>query len=80
MKQPRRGIYASLLTARQLTHRLNEIDREANEMRDLLMKQITQTQGITEQLKVENQMARIDTVKNTRSAGEELVCHDLIFS
>ena len=32
MKEHRRGIYTSLLTSRQLTHHLNEIDREANEM------------------------------------------------
>lgn len=80
LKEHRRGIYTSLLTSGQLTHHLNEIDREAKETLALLIKQMAQTQGITEQLKVENQMAWIDTMNNTRNAGEELVCHDLIFS
>lgn len=66
-------------TSGQLTHHLNEIDLEANEMLRLLIAQMAQTQGITEQLKAENQMAWVGAMNNIRNAVVEQVCCDLIF-
>ena len=54
LKEHRRGTYTSLLTSGQLTHHLNEIDREASKMLELLVKQMVQTLGVTEQLKTED--------------------------
>ena len=51
LKEHRRGTYTALKTSGQLTHHLNEIDREANEMLRLLIERMAQAQGITEQLK-----------------------------
>ena len=76
LKEHRRGIYTSLLTSGQLTHHLNEIDREANEMLDLLIKQMAQ--GITEQLKSEDQMAWVGAMNNVRNAAEEIVYQEFI--
>lgn len=78
LREHRRGTYTSLLTSGQLTHHLNEIDREANEMLDLLIKQMEQAQGITEQLKAENQMAWIGAMNNIRNEAEEIVYQELI--
>lgn len=78
LKEHRRGTYTSLLTSGQLTHYLNEIDREANEMLDLLIKQLAQTQGITEQSKADDQMAWVGTMNNIRNVAEEVVCQELI--
>ena len=80
LKEHRRGTYTSLLTSGQLTHHLNEIDREANEMLDLLIKQMAQAQGITEQLKSEDQMAWVGAMNNIRNAADQEICHELIFS
>ena len=80
LKKYRRAAYINLKTSGQLTHHLNEIDREANEMLQLLINQMTQAQDITERLKAENQMAWIGAMNNIRSAAEEFVCHDLIFA
>lgn len=78
LKEHRRGIYTSLLTSGQLMHHLNEIDREANEMLDPLIKQMAQAQGITEQLKAENQMTWVGAMNNIRNAAEEIVYQELI--
>ena len=78
LTEHRRGIYTSLLTSGQLTHHLNEIDREANEMLDLLIKQMAQAQGITEQLKSEDQMAWVGAMNNVRNAAEEIVYQEFI--
>ena len=80
LKEHRRGTYTTLKTSGQLTHHLNEIDREANEMLRLLIERMAQTQGITEQLKSKNRIAWVGAMNNIRSAAEEQVCWDLIFS
>ena len=78
LKEHRRGTYTSLLTSVQLTHHLNKIDREANEMLDLPIKQMAQAQGITGQLKAENQMTWVGAMNNIRNAAEEIVCRELL--
>ena len=77
LKEHRRGTYTTLKTSGQLTHHLNEIDREANQMLRLLIEQMAQAQGITEQLKSKNQIAWVGAMNNIRSAAEEQGCCDL---
>ena len=80
LKANRRVTYINLKTHGELTHHLNEIDREANEMLRLLIEQMAQAQGVTEQLKAENQMAWVGAMNNIRSAAEEIVCTDVIYT
>ena len=79
LKEHRRAAYINLKTSGQLTHHLNEIDHEANEMLRLLIEQMAQAQGITEQLKAENQIAWVGAMNNIRSAAEETVANELIY-
>lgn len=78
LKAHRRVTYINLKTSGQLTHHLNEIDREANEMLRLLIEQMAQAQGTSEQLKEEEQMAWVGAMNNIRSAAEEIVLRDMI--
>ena len=80
LKEQRRTIYINLKTSGQLTHHLNEIDREANEMLRLLIEQMSQAQGITEQLKAEDQVAWVGAMNNIRSTAEEIVLSMLIYN
>ena len=80
LKEHRRATYINLKTSGQLIHHLNEIDREANEMLRLLIEQMAQAQGVTEQLKAENQMAWVGAMNNIRSAAEEVVLIKLIYN
>lgn len=73
LKEHRRATYINLKTSGELTHLLNEIDREANEMLRLLIEQMVQAQGISEQLKEEDQIAWVGAMNNIRSAAEEVV-------
>ena len=80
LKAHRRVTYINLKTSGQLTHHLNEIDREANEMLRLVIEQMAQAQGITEQLKAEDQITWVGAMNNIRSAAEERIIRDLINS
>jgi hypothetical protein len=74
------GIYTGLLLSGKLNAHLEEIDRAANEMLDLLMKQYAAREGITEQLKVENQMEWVRRMNSILQRAEETVISELIMS
>lgn len=80
LKEHRRATYINMKTSGQLTHHLNETDREANEMLRLLIEQMAQAQGITEQLKAENQTAWVGAMNNIRNVAEDVVMREVIFS
>ena len=79
LKEHRRVLYINLLTSGELMQHLNEVDRQAREMLELLVKQMAQAQGITEQLKTEDQMAWVGAMNNIRSAAEEAVMREVVF-
>lgn len=79
LKEHRRATYINLKTSGQLIHHLNEVDREANEMLRLLIEPMARTQGITEQIKSEDQMAWVGAMNNIRNAVEEIVAGKTIY-
>ena len=79
LKEHRRVLCINLLTSGELTQHLNEVDRQAREMLEQLVTQTAQDQGITEQLKAEDQMAWVGAMNNIRSAAEEVVMQAVIF-
>ncbi len=79
LKENRRVLYINLLTSGKLTQYLNEIDQQVREMLELLVKQMAQEQGITEQMKAENQMAWVGAMNNIRNAAEEVVVKEIVF-
>lgn len=80
LKVHRRVTYINLKTSGQLTHHLNEIDREANEMLRLLIEQMAQAQGISEQLKKEDQMAWVGAMNNIYNAVTDKVIRELLLT
>lgn len=69
--------YGNLKTSGQLTHHLNEIDREANKMLRLVIGQTARAQGVTKQLKAEDQTAWVGAMNNIRSMAKEVVTIEL---
>ena len=56
LKEHRPARYQYLLLCRKLTEHLNQIDQEARERVEMLMEQMTEKQGVTEELKAQDQM------------------------
>ena len=80
LKNHRKAIYFTLLTSCKLINHLNEIDDEANEMCELLVKQMKERQGITEALKAQDQMAWVRAMNNIRNAADEIVLNELVYT
>ena len=57
-----------------------EIDNRATEMFDRLVKQLAEKEGITEQLKAQDQIAFVGAMNNIRNAAEEIVNGSVIFA
>ena len=80
IEQNRPILYTNLLTSCQLTAYLADIDKEANEMFDRLVKEFAEQEGVTEQLKAENQMMWVQQINNTRNRVTEIVNSELIYT
>jgi len=73
------GIYTGLLLSGKLNAHLEEIDRSANEMLNLLITQYAERERITEELKAQDQMEWIRRMGSIRERAEETVFSDLIY-
>ena len=78
LKRNQRITYTNLLTCGKLHDYLIDIDRHANELLDLLIKQMAAAEGVTEQLKAADQMEWVQRMNNIRSRAEEIVITELI--
>ena len=78
MQQYHDGIYTGLLLSGKLNAHLEEIDRSANAMFDLLMKQYAARESVTEQLKAENQLEWVRRMNSIRKRIEEIIFAELI--
>ena len=79
LKENHRVIYYNLLTQGKLNSYLHNIDIRAREEYDILVKQLSEKQGITEQLKVENQMLWAQMMNNISNQAREIICNETIF-
>ena len=59
---------------------LRDIDQDAQEMSELLMKQYTEIEGITEQLKSANEIDWIRSMNSIRNRAEEIVLSEVIYN
>ena len=78
LQQHHDGIYTGLLLSGKLNAHLEEIDRAANEMYDQLIEQYATCEGVTEQLKANDQMEWVRRMNGIRVRVEETVILELI--
>ncbi len=75
----RRGIYSGLLLSGKLKEHLLMIQEQAEERFDLLIEQMAKQEGVTEQLKAQNQMLWVRRMNNIRTRADEIVREEIIF-
>ena len=80
IKQHHKVRYTNLLTSGKLNSYLADIDKQAEDMLFRLVKQMSEREGVTEQLKADNQMEWVARMNNIRSRATEVVNHDIIYS
>ena len=80
LKQHHKILYYNLLTSGKLNAHLAEIDRQAEEMFFRLVKQMAEREGVTEQLKAQNQMEWVGKMNNILDTALEVINTKLIYS
>ena len=79
LKEHRSARYQYLLLTGKLNEHLNQTDQEAREQVETLMKQMTEKQGVTEELKAQDQMERVRLMNNIKASAEEIVLKNMIY-
>lgn len=78
LKEFRHGYYMDLLLSGKLNEYLYEFDEECHEMLDRIVEQMKEKEGVTEQLKAENQMLWVWKMNNIRMCAEEIVVREVV--
>ena len=78
IKQNSKVLYLNLLTSGKLNGYLADINKQAEEMFSQIVKQMAEREGVTENLKADNQMEWVARMNNIRSRVTEMINADLI--
>ena len=79
LKEYRSARYQYMLLTGKLNEHLNQIDQEVREQVETLMEQMTEKQGVTEELKSQDQMERVRLMNNIKASAEEIVLKNMIY-
>lgn len=79
LRANKRVLYTNMLMGDTLKDHLEEVDKSAEEMYDQLSKQMKVQEGITEELKANNQVEWVQRMNNIRNRAAEIVYKELIY-
>jgi len=71
--------YNQLLLSGELSSYLAKLDKQAEEQLALIIRQMQETEGVTEALKAENQLEWVHRMNSIRNRAEEIIQKELIF-
>ena len=80
LKQKHRALYDNLLYSFKLHSHLVEANERAERMLDQLTAEMAKREGVTEALKVSDQMVWVGAMNNIRARAEEVVRTELIYN
>ena len=79
LKEHRSARYQYLVLTGTLTEQLNQVDKEAREKVEMLMEQMVEQWGVTEELKMHEQMEWVRRKDNIQAIAEEIALKEIIY-
>ena len=79
LKEYRPILFSNLLLSEELYPHLAEINQSCVERMELLIRQMADWEGVTEALKVADQMEWVRRMNNIRNRAEEIVLNELVY-
>ena len=79
LKEHRSARYQYLVLTGKLTEHLNQVDKEVREKVEILMEQMAEQWGVTEELKMQDQMEWVRRMNNIQATAEEIAYKNIIF-
>ena len=80
LKEHRNARYQYLVLTGKLTEHLNQVDKEAREKVEMLVEQMAEQWGVTEELKMQDQMEWARRMNNIKNVAEEMVLLEMIYA
>ena len=80
LQKNKKVFFNTLLMQGKLYQHCAEVEKQANELFDLLVEQMKEAEGVTEQLKEENQMEWMQRMGSIEARAREVVCEELIYN
>jgi hypothetical protein len=80
LKENHNGLYQGLLLSGKLNSHLLEIDQTASERMERLTEEMAKAEGVTEQLKADDQMLWLQRMNNIQNRAEEIVLSELVYN
>ena len=78
-KEHRSARYQYLVLTGKLTEHLNQVDKETREKVEMLVEQMAERWGVTEELKLQDQMEWVRRMNNIQATAEEIAHKNIIF-
>ena len=80
LEKHKKVLFSLLLGQGKLYQHCAEVEKQAQDMYDTLIEQMKESEGVTEQLKEENQMEWICCMQNIEARAREIVTTELIYT
>ncbi|MBR3868732.1 MAG: TnpV protein [Clostridia bacterium] len=80
LEKHKTALFSSLLIQGKLYQHCTEIENQARDMFDVLVELMKEAEGVTEQLKEDNQLEWVCRMQNIEARAREIVCNDLIYT
>ena len=80
LEQKHDGTFSALVLSGKLTKHLMEVDQAAQEQMKALTRQLAAAEGVTESLKVRDQLEWLRRMNSIRNRAEEIVKNELIYN
>ena len=79
LEKHKKVLFTTMLTQGKLYQHCAEVENQARDMFDTLVEQMKNSEGVTEQLKEENQMEWVRRMQNIESRAMETINNELIY-
>ena len=80
LEKHKKVFFNTLLMQGNLYQHCSEIEKQAKDMFHMLVEHMKVAEGVTEQLKEENQLLWVQKMGNIQSRAREFVCNELIYN
>ena len=80
IKEYKRGLYTELMINGTLSKHLADIEKTASERINFIIKQLSKSENINEDLKSSNQLAWVQAMNNIKNRAEEIVYNEIIYA
>ena len=79
LKEHRSARYQYLVLTGKLTEHLNQVDKEVREKIEMLAEQMAEQWGVTEEMKIQDQMEWVRRMNNIKANAEEIALKEIIY-